>query len=117
MSIGIRLLSCIFFLGAMVFSASAARAAYWKVFNIEGESAISADIVTYASLADMLADTNRTGTFTPSSFGAGYNLVGSGSDVMRVGRVPEPGTLALLALCLVGLAPYMRARAVIAKAS
>ena len=36
-------------------------------------------IVTYASLTDMLDDTNRTGVFDPTR-GFGRNIVGSGSD-------------------------------------
>jgi hypothetical protein len=52
--------------GIVVSIATPAQAdpTYWNVFNIEGESAISADIVTYGSLTDMLNDTNRLGVFT-----------------------------------------------------
>ncbi len=59
---------------------SAASAVYWNVFNVEGESDLSADIVTYGALGDMLADQNRTGVFTPNPLGFGTNIVGSGSD-------------------------------------
>jgi len=48
---------------------------YWNVFNKEGESALGADLVTYASLADMLGDTNRTSVNSTH-----VNIVGSGSD-------------------------------------
>ena len=78
-SIGTLLLPCLVAL-ATVFSASAARAAYWNLFNIEGESAISAEFVTYATLADMLNDENRLGAFVPDGAFIGRNIVGSGSD-------------------------------------
>ncbi len=60
--------------------ASHASAVYWSLFNVEGERALDAVYVTYATLPDMLNDINRTGVFTPSGFGAGRNVVGSGSD-------------------------------------
>ena len=53
---------------------------YWSLFNIEGESSLTAQYVTYATLTDMLGDTNRLGVFSPNSFGFGDNIVGSGSD-------------------------------------
>lgn len=64
--------------GANVVGSGSDGSAYWNVFNIEGESSVGADIVTYGSLADMLADTNRTSVNTLGGFGA--NIVGSGSD-------------------------------------
>jgi len=68
-------------LSMLAFSAETSAASiYWSLFNIEGESAISADYVTYATLEDMLADTNRTGVFSPNPLGFGSNIVGSGSD-------------------------------------
>jgi hypothetical protein len=66
--------------GANVVGSGSDGKTYWNVFNIEGESKLSAAIVTYASLNDMLADTNRLGIFTPDTFGFGANVVGSGSD-------------------------------------
>jgi hypothetical protein len=81
-----------------------AQATFWSLFNIEGETSISADYVTYATLADMLGDTNRTGVYTPNPFGFGQNIVGSGSDEMDTGiSVPEPGTLVLFGFGLAGL--------------
>ena len=66
--------------GTLAATANATANTYWNVFNIEGESSISASIVTYPSLPDMLADANRTGNFTPNPLGFGVNIVGSGSD-------------------------------------
>jgi hypothetical protein len=85
-----------------------ASATYWNVFNIEGESSQSAAFVTYSTLADMLVDTNRLGTFLPNNFAAGANIVGSGSDIAFANGVPEPGTLVLLSLGLAGLAASRR---------
>jgi hypothetical protein len=87
--------------GRNIVGAGSDGSSYWSVFNIEGESAVGADLVTYASLTDMLNDTNRTGVFTRDGFGR--NIVGSGSDNFRSVSVPEPGTLALFGLGLIGL--------------
>jgi rubrerythrin len=77
---------------------------YWSLFNIEGESAQASRYVTYASLADMLGDTNRVGLFDPNGGGSSRNIVGSGSDELRVVQgVPEPSTLMLAVLGLAGL--------------
>ena len=53
-------------------------AAYWNVFNLEGESSISAEFVTYATLSDMLHDTNRTGDVAPSQPFVDANIVDLG---------------------------------------
>ena len=81
-----------------------AHAAYWSLFNVEGESGLTAQYVTYGSLPDMLGDTNRLGVFDPAAGGAGRNIVGSGSDV-RGGDapVPAPATLALMGAGFAGL--------------
>jgi hypothetical protein len=66
--------------GKNVVGAGSDGSSYWLVFNVEGESSQSAQLVTYASLDDMLLDQNRTGVFTPDDFGFGKNVVGAGSD-------------------------------------
>jgi hypothetical protein len=63
------------------FCATFANAAYWNVFNIEGESSTDAAFATYATLSDMMNDVNRTGTFVADgSVLFGTNIVGTGSD-------------------------------------
>ncbi len=64
---------------------SAASAVYWNVFNVEGESALSADIVTYGALGDMLADQNRTGVSTRTRSGSGPTSWGPGRTGRRTG--------------------------------
>jgi hypothetical protein len=71
---------------------------YWSLFNEEGESAGSAIYVTYGTLSDMLADTNRLGAFPPGGGGAARNVVGSGAFVVpHLAPVPLPASGALLA--------------------
>lgn len=77
--------------------------AYWSLFNIEGESGLNAQYVTYNALEDMLLDTNRMGVFTPNTFGAGRNIVGSSAFILPSATVPEPGTLGLLMMDFLGL--------------
>ena len=89
---------------------STAEADYINVFNIEGESSVSAQFVTYSSLGDMLLDTNRLSVFTPTS-GAGENIVGSGASVTSSpggGSVPEPSAWGLFVLGLVALRSVRR---------
>ena len=105
----------------MFLCTTSAHATFWNVFNIEGESSVSADIVTYISLSDMLTNANRTGTYTVGGFGR--NIVGSGSDGTggggsggggsgggSSGTVPEPATLSLLGLGFASLAVMARRR-------
>ena len=84
---------------------------YWNLFNLEGESSADAIYVTYATLADMLTDSNRTGQFVPDNTGfAAANVVGSGAWVEQVApppAIPEPGSLALM---MAGLASLCGAR-------
>lgn len=62
-------------------STPASAVTYWNVFNIEGENSVSAAIATYATLGDMMSDTNRTGVVeAKGSVLFGQNIVGSGSD-------------------------------------
>ncbi|MDF0752725.1 PEP-CTERM sorting domain-containing protein [Marinobacter sp. 71-i] len=97
------------------FTSGAAHAVpvYWNLFNFEQESALDAIYVTYGSLTDMLTDTNRTGSFTPSVTGASAaNVVGSGAFTAAATQVPEPGTLGLVIVGLLGLgtAGFKRSR-------
>lgn len=91
-------------------SGTVARAAYWNVFNIEGESSVSAAIVTYATLPDMLADTNRLGVSEPNPFGFGVNIVGSGAEIRQQVPIPEPAPLAILltGVLMLALVRYRR---------
>jgi len=69
--------------GNNIVGAGSDGSTYWNTFNIEGESQVSAQFVTYASLNDMLNDENRLNVFTPDGFSDGSfgnNIVGSGSD-------------------------------------
>jgi hypothetical protein len=82
-----KMLKIFFTWAAVIFAASLilcfpvmASTVYWSLFNIEGESALTSDYVTYSSLIDMMNDTNRVSTTSPNSTGFGKNVVGSGSD-------------------------------------
>jgi len=85
--------------------------AYWSLFNVEGESSIPADYVTYDTLADMLGDTNRTGVYTRG--GAGVNIVGSGAIVLS--PVPIPGALWLFGSALLAAFGFSRTNRVSVK--
>ncbi len=91
---------------ALAICATSAHATYWNLFNIEGESTITASYATYGTLGDMLADTNRLGLFDPNTPGFGRNIVGSGSDNTPrvVLPMPEPASLLLVGAALLGVA-------------
>ena len=80
---------------------------YWNLFNIEGENSIDAAYVTYATLDDMLTDSNRLGQFSPNTTGnVARNVVGSGASIMVSTPpmpVPEPASVGLLMLGLLCL--------------
>jgi hypothetical protein len=96
---------------AIAGAANAATLVYYSVFNIEGESAIDAAFVTYASLLDMLNDQNRTGVFIADGHPPfGTNIVGSGTFLLRDAPSPVslPGTSWLLGAGLAALAVVRR---------
>lgn len=66
--------------GALVLGVMAgpAHATFWSVLNFEGGLPVPAAYVTYASLNDMLTDTNRLGSFAPNPI-ASQHIVGGGS--------------------------------------
>src|SRR6185295_5997632 len=82
------------FFGVNIIDSGSTGTSYWNVFNSEGESARSAQFATYASLTDMLADTNRTGVFTPDPF-FGVNIIGSGATIISSSAVPEASSIVL----------------------
>jgi hypothetical protein len=93
-------------------AAHAATSTYWNLFNIEGESQAPAAFVTYATLADMLGDTNRTGAFQPLGFGDGSaarNVVGSGASIIPP-PIPLPASAVMLVSALAALAGLRRRR-------
>ena len=78
---------------------------YWNVFNIEGETAQGARIVTYASLNDMLNDENRTSVIAPDGGFVPENIIGSGASVDAQGPGTDPGVVPIaspLALLFAG---------------
>ena len=78
---------------------------YWNVFNIEGETAQGARIVTYASLNDMLNDENRTSVIAPDGGFVPENVIGSGASVDSQGPGTDPGVVPIaspLALLFAG---------------
>jgi hypothetical protein len=70
--------------GSLTAIPSNAAVTYWNLFNIEEENMEDSVYITYATLEDMLNDTNRTGSFVPDTVGnSAANVVGSGADVSR----------------------------------
>ncbi len=82
---------------------------YWNVFNIEGESQISADFVTYASLSDMLTDANRLEVYSQVG-GSFQNIVGSGAAPFRAQAVPDAAQTLLLLVVSLGVVVGLRRR-------
>ncbi|MGR3322558.1 MAG: PEP-CTERM sorting domain-containing protein [Pseudooceanicola sp.] len=78
---------------------------YWNLFNFEGEDSAAANFVTYATLDDMLFDTNRLSVFTPDGPGnSEANIIGSGAFfVPDPPEIPVPATLPLLATAISGM--------------
>ncbi len=95
------------FIGRNIVGTGSDGTLYWNLFNNEGESTVSAEFITYATLTDMLNDENRLGFFVPDGAFVGRNVVGTGADVLPRG-VPEPGTVGLLASAFLGLGVLRR---------
>ncbi|MBL4673873.1 MAG: hypothetical protein JKX81_16555 [Arenicella sp.] len=66
------------FFSIMIINPVSAAIIYWNILNPESDSSISAALVTYSTLQDMLNDDNRMEVVTPGGFGR--NIVGSASD-------------------------------------
>jgi hypothetical protein len=83
-----------FLSGRNVIDAGSDGTTYWNLFNREDDSAASAIFITYATLNDMLNDTNRTGRFTPDGFLSGRNVIGAGFGFDNgIGGGPNPGAI------------------------
>jgi len=95
--------------GSNVVSGGSDGKSYWNTFNIEGEHTLTATLVTYGTLLDMLLDTNRLGAFDPNSSGFGGNVVGSGASVAPI---PAPPAVILLgsAIAFLGWTSRRRSR-------
>jgi len=95
--------------GNSIVGAGSDGSIYWSLFNMEGTTSCCTAYVTYATLDDMIKDTNRLTTTQPDGHGAsGNSIVGSGSDRFGSsggggGNVPEPTTVALISLGLAGI--------------
>ena len=55
---------------------------YWTLFNPEGESNTDSVIITYATLNDMLTDTDRLGAFFPTAGSVGTAIISTGANIM-----------------------------------
>ena len=84
----------------LVIPVSAKATIYWNLFNSEGDITSDAIYVTYATLDDMLNDTNRTGFSVPDGGFAGTQIIGAGATLTAVRAVPEPATWAMMLLGL-----------------
>ena len=78
-----------------------AATVYWNLFNIEGENTVGAQFATYATLNDMLTNTNRTNLINPST---SKNLIGSGAFFTPdMPVVPVPAAVWMFLSALSGL--------------
>ena len=76
---------------------AAASTLYWNLVNIESESDLTSAYISYNSLNDMLADTNRAAVIFPET-NSGFinpsstpnNLIGSGSDGVTYWNIFNP---------------------------
>jgi hypothetical protein len=88
------------FAGTQIVGTGSDGSEYWSLFNSEGDITSDAVIATYATLTDMMNDTNRIGFGVPDGGLAGTQIVDSGATLTAVRAVPEPATWAMMLLGL-----------------
>lgn len=78
---------------------------YWNVFHFKEEATQPAVLVTYGTLGDMLADTNRIGQFIPRRLRGRAQHPRLGASELAPAPIPIPASVLLLgtSLCVLTL--------------